>query len=89
MNSKYEFYTINVYTKGFLKGYADGHITFNYNNNTYNHEFLYRFDDAENGNNYQLVSIDYGYKIPYINEVWQEIENYLKEYVNNKLVVFS
>jgi hypothetical protein len=78
MDNRYEFYTYDIYRKGDLKGYINGDITFRYNNDEYNHEFLYRFDDAENGENYKLVSIDYGYKIPYIDEVWNDIENQLK-----------
>lgn len=85
MNNNYNFHNIEVYKKGFLKGYAAGYITFNYNNKTYDHEFLFRFDDEANGKNYTMVSVDYGYKIPYINEVWQELEQYLTDYVNNHL----
>lgn len=76
---RYEFYNTEIMTKGDLKGYIQGEITFKYNNTEYNHEFLYRFDDSENGDNFKLVTIDYGYKIPYIEEVWKEIESYLKE----------
>lgn len=90
-DNRFDFDTINVYTKGDLKGYADGYITFRYQRNgtesECNHEFLYRFDDAENGQNDTLVSIDYGYEIPYIDRVWQDITIYLKEYVKKKLCV--
>ena len=78
MDSRYEFSTYDIYKKGDLKGYINGYIAFRYNNDEYNHEFLYRFDDIENGENFQLVSIDYGWKIPYIEEVWEEIEDQLK-----------
>lgn len=81
----YELYTIDIYTKRDLKGYANGEITFHYNNDTYNHEFLYRIHDPENGKDNELVSIDYGYKIPYIDEVWDEIKAFLTEYVQNNL----
>lgn len=83
MEKRYEFYTMDIFTKGDLKGYINGEITFQYNNTEYNHEFLYRFDDAANGENFKLVSIDYGWKIPYIEEVWEEIENSLKQYSLN------
>lgn len=86
---KYEFYTRDIITKGDLKGYINGHITFYYNNDEFNHEFLYRFDDEENGENFKLVSIDYGYKIPFINEAWKDIEtdlyNYINKYINPKI----
>jgi hypothetical protein len=81
----YCIYEVDVYTEGDLIGYANGYITFQYGDKVYNHEVLYRFDDAAAGENHQIVSIDYGYKIPYIKEVWQEIEDYLKDYVNSKL----
>jgi hypothetical protein len=81
----YEFYNIEVYTKGDLKGYAQGEITFDYKNGPYNHEFLFRYDDAENGENDKLVSIDYGLRVPYIMEVWDEIEKYLIDYVRKYL----
>ena len=80
MKNQYEFYTIEIMSKGDLKGYINGEITFYYNNEKWNHEFLYRFDDVANGENYELVSIDYGYKVPFIKEVWEEIETYLKNY---------
>ena len=86
MNKQYEFYTIDIFTKGDLKGYANGEIVFQYNNTEYRHEFLYRFDDKENGDNYQLVSIDYGLRVPYIMEIWDKIEKELTDYVQKHLV---
>lgn len=84
-NKLYEFINIEMYNKGFLKGYCEGIISFKLEDRESHHEFLYRFDDAENGKNYELQSIDYGYEIPYIEEVWKSIEDELKEYVNSKL----
>ncbi|MBU3173259.1 hypothetical protein [Clostridium estertheticum] len=81
MNKKYTFYNIEVMQKGDLNGYIQGDITFKYNNTEYNHEFLFRFNDSSNGDNNKLVSIDYSYKIPYIEEVWPEIEKYLIDYI--------
>jgi predicted transcriptional regulator YheO len=48
-----------------------GAICFNYNNDEYEHEFTFVTSEKK------LVSIDYGWKIPYIEEVWSEIENKL------------
>ncbi|MFJ8531173.1 hypothetical protein [Bacillus sp. NPDC094106] len=74
----YEISSVNVYKKGDLKGYVDGFITFKYENNESTHEFLYRFDDIENGKNFTLVSIDYGYTVPGIDRISEKIENDLK-----------
>ncbi|MED0951317.1 hypothetical protein P4T70_25015 [Bacillus mobilis] len=74
----YEFSSFNVYKKGDLKGYVDGFITFKYENNESTHEFLYRYDDIENGKNFTLVTIDYSYTVPGIDNIWENIENALK-----------
>lgn len=83
MDNRYSFNQMDIYTKGDLKGYINGYINFKYKDNDYDHEFLYRFDDEENGDNFTLVSIDYGYYIPYIDEVWKDIEQYLTNYIKN------
>lgn len=78
-NNYFNIVTHNKYTKGDLQGYIDGHIELiDKNGDTYNHEFLYRYDDAANGENFKLVTVDYGYHCPYIDEVWSSIENELK-----------
>ncbi|HDR7922606.1 hypothetical protein [Bacillus paranthracis] len=74
----YEMSSVNVYKKGDLKGYVDGFITFKYENNESTHEFLYRYDDIENGKNFTLVTIDYGYTVPGIDNIFEKIENDLK-----------
>ena len=77
---QYNISSFDYYRKGYLKGYAAGFITFNYDNREYDHEFLYRYeDDPDNGEGNQIISIDYGYKIPYIEEVWQAITEELKQ----------
>ncbi|PFQ34717.1 hypothetical protein [Bacillus cereus] len=77
----YEINNINVYKKGDLKGYMDGFITFKDGNHESTHEFLYRFDDIENGKNFTLVSIDYSYRVPGIDNIYENIENDLKRIV--------
>lgn len=86
MSKQFNIKTIDVYQKGDLKGYANGYIEFDYNNRLHDHEFLYRFDDKANGDNWQIVSIDYGYEIPTINDVWEEIEREIKNIVVQKLL---
>jgi hypothetical protein len=49
------------------------------------HEFLFRFDDDVNGSNFKLVTIDYGYKVPFIDGVWGTIEGQIKQYVDKTL----
>lgn len=77
----YDIYGIDIHTKGDLKGYVTGLITFYYDGKTSDHEFLYRIYADENGPSDELVSIDYGYKVPYIDEVWEDIEEELKRLV--------
>ncbi|MFC8688190.1 hypothetical protein [Brevibacillus porteri] len=49
-----------------------GVIEFSYSGSTYNHEYTFVASEQK------LVSIDYGWKVPYTNEVWSQIENTLK-----------
>lgn len=70
----FEIITANVYTKGDLKGYIDGIIEFS---NGKVHEFLYRIHDPENGDSNKLVSIDYGFENPMVDELWDTIEKYI------------
>ena len=66
-----------------MYGYAIGYISFD---NDKTCEFTYRFDDEENGKNNTIVSIDYGYLINGIDNIWNEIEkviyNQIKEYLH-------
>lgn len=81
---KFNIETIDIYTKGDLKGYAGGCISFTNKPNT-EHEFLYRFDDEANGKNFKLVSIDHGYSNNLIAEIWEEIEDHLYSLVMKKI----
>lgn len=70
---KYEINNAEYYEKGDLAGYINGYITFGERD----HEFLYRVSDPSNGNDYKLVTIDYGYNVPNLDEMWDEIEREL------------
>lgn len=65
---------IEIHEKGYLKGYMTSLIAFSNNENN-NHEMLYRISDKENGKDNTIVSIDYGYNNPLVDELWNEIEN--------------
>ncbi|WP_144537093.1 hypothetical protein [Bacillus thuringiensis] len=80
----YEITNINVYKKGDLKGYMDGFITFKDGNHESTHEFLYRFDDIENGKKFTIVSIDFSYRVPGIDDIYKNIENDLKRIVSTE-----
>lgn len=82
-DNRYSFNHVELYKKGDLAGYIEGILTFNVGDREKDHEFLYRVDDKENGKDFTLVSIDYGYKIPYINDVWDNIEKTITEKINN------
>ena len=45
------------------------------------YEITFRIKDDENGNEMKLISIDYGYQIPNIDEIWDGIENMCKQIV--------
>jgi hypothetical protein len=81
----YQFGNIDVFTKGYLKGYTNGLIRFFYNGKETVHEFLYRYEDDGNGPEHEIVSIDYGYLVPGIKELWNRIEKDIKEFTLRKL----
>lgn len=70
MDKKYEFVEI---VKDYAGDYV-GVIRFNYNNTERDHEFTFVTREQE------LVSIDYGWKIPFLSDVWDDIENRLREH---------
>lgn len=74
---EFKLENVEIYEKGDLKGYMQGFIIFS-NDVDYEYEFLYRIEDKENGNDFTLVSIDYGYKNNMVDKLWNEIENYCK-----------
>jgi len=51
-----------------------GVIEFYYNECSHRHEFTFVIKERK------LISIDYGFKIPYISSIWNEIEDYLKNH---------
>lgn len=58
---------IEFYTKGDLKGYINGLV---YDQTTKrDYEVLYRVHDSKNGPDYDLVSVDYGWKLNDDNEI--------------------
>lgn len=68
--------SVDVYfcTCGDLKGYINGLIYDSVTDRDY--EILYRVHDAKNGNDYTLVSVDYGWKLKDDNEIIK-IEEFL------------
>ena len=83
---RYRIYNLKFYMRGDLKGYAQGMIEFN---NGRGHEFLYRVYDPENGDSKTMVSIDWGFKNPMVDELWDEIENNLTKIISNSIVIGS
>lgn len=69
------------YGKGYdMEGYMIAQVTTDKaDGNT--HELTYRIKNDENGNEMEIVSIDYGYRIPNIEEIWDGIENMCKQIV--------
>lgn len=83
-DKKFKLTNVEIYNKGELKGYMQGIISF-INKPDSEHEFLYRLSDIENGDNFKLISIDYGYENNLVDILWSEIENYCKELYNYRL----
>lgn len=52
---------VEYYTKGYLTGYINCMLEDSKTNKSY--ETLYRIHDPQNGNDYTLVSVDYGWKL--------------------------
>ena len=83
---KYKFESREYITKGDLNGYVVGIISFaDDDDNETSHDFIFRHHDPKNGKDFKLISIDYGYKNPYIDTVWDDIEKELKSYVLSKI----
>lgn len=87
MNGKgFNLLNVEVHKKGYLKGYVTGILETEYSND-FTHEFLYRITDKENGENFTLVSVDYGYKIPLTDIDIRKIEwNIYNDYIRNKII---
>lgn len=58
----------------------DNYLHFTAQVDGYELEGLFRTSDSQNGEDMNLVSIDYGYNHPQIKEQWNNIEEFLKEY---------
>lgn len=58
----------------------DNYLHFTAQVDGYELEGLFRTSDPQNGEDMNLVSIDYGYNHPQIKEQWNNIEEFLKEY---------
>lgn len=52
---------VEYYTKGYLTGYINCMLEDSRTNKW--HETLYRIHDQNNGNDYTIVSVDYGWKL--------------------------
>jgi hypothetical protein len=52
---------VEYYTKGYLTGYINCMLEDSKTNKW--HETLYRIHDPQNGNDYTLISVDYGWKL--------------------------
>lgn len=61
--------------------YDEGYLHFTVEADGYELEGLFRINDPENGQNMEIVSIDYGYLHPEIKKQWGQIEDYLKNEV--------
>ena len=59
----------------------EGYLHFTVEDDGYELEGLFRINDPENGQNMEIVSIDYGYLHPEIKKQWGQIEDYLKKEV--------
>lgn len=59
----------------------EGYLHFTVEADGYELEGLFRINDPENGQNMEIVSIDYGYLHPEIKKQWDQIEDYLKNEV--------
>lgn len=65
----------------------DGYLHFTVDVDGYQLEGLYRVNDTDYSaeDNHKLISIDYGYLHPIIDEKWSEIESVLTEYVEKNI----
>lgn len=64
ITEKYTLRHLEIYEKGYLAGYVQGILQSDGDfRSCEEYEVLYRIHDIENGNDYTLVSVDYGWKI--------------------------
>lgn len=75
---------VEYYTKGYLKGYINGMLEDSKTGKWY--ETLYRISDRSNGENYKLVSVDYGWRLQ-DDSIIKKTEEVLTEYAKiNQLI---
>ena len=80
---KYTLTNIEYYEKGYLAGYIKAMLVSDGDFRTYEeYEVLYRIHDANNGNDYTLVSVDYGWEIGN-DDVIYEVEQKLTDASKN------
>ena len=83
-NKGFNLHNVEVLNKGDLKGYITGMLETEYIDQW--HEFLYRFDDKANGENFKMVSIDYGYEIPLLEHHFDYVERAIyNDYLRNNI----
>ena len=81
---KYELTHVDFYTKGYLRDYINCMLEDIENDTQY--EVLYRVTDHENGKDYALVSVDYGWELS-DDETISKIEQILTGYaIENNLI---
>ena len=72
---EYKIVNIEIYNRGDLKGYLNGYVEIN--DKWY--ELLFRIKDRANGEDNNLVSIDYGWKAGLTENDFNNIENQIIE----------
>lgn len=81
---KYRLRHLEVYKEGYLAGYIQGFLRSDDEHHPFEeYEVLYRIHDTDNGDDYTLVSVDYGWKIgddEVIKLVEEKLTNEVKKY---------
>lgn len=85
LSTTFNVLDVAVVTTGYLKGYAIGQIEFNYDDKTTQHDFMYRVYDLGSGECDKLMSVDHGYKIPSLDELWVDIEKEVTRLVKEQI----
>ena len=86
---KYTLTNIEYYEKGYLAGYLHAMLVGDGDFRTCEeYEVLYRIHDTENGEDYTLVSVDYGWKIGN-DDIIREVEEKLTEISKQLEISFS
>ena len=89
ITDKYTLTNIEYYEKGYLAGYINSMLVSDGDFRTCEeYEVLYRIHDTDNGNDYTLVSVDYGWKIGN-DDIIHEVEEKLTEAAKQLNIDFS